>query len=125
MPGQQITLDTFNPSIASRQIADNCEEIQKRGEAIIEARNQLIIAEAAYMDAKNESRRKRMVEYNATMAKEWVEIDTCQQKKELQIAEHNLRNMIEFKDIIESVNNNLKIQIRLWEVEYKNIKYTQ
>lgn len=114
---------SFSPEEAIDQIRENSQLIQEYGEAIIQARLNLIEKEAQYIDAKHQSRIKRMAEMSITAANNCVEIDTAREKKEYIIAEHVLKNAIERKDIIVEVNNNLKVQIKLWELEKQNLQY--
>jgi hypothetical protein len=120
-----LEIDQFNPAIAFRLIGENAREIERIGNEIILARSAMIMAEANYMDAKSAAKIRRMAEMNVTQAKEWVDIDTTKERKEYIMAEARMKNFMEQKDIVVEAHNALKTQIRLWEIEFKNLTYTQ
>lgn len=129
MPGEKITneivnLDSFNPALAFRLIGENSLLVQSIGARIIDARNTLLLKESLYSDMKYKALKTLLNEHNITTSKELVKVECFDAEKEYLVAECVLKNVMEEKDILTEVNNNLKVQIRLWELEKQDLKYT-
>lgn len=114
-------MEQFNPALAQRLLEENALQLENIGLQIIEKRNNLIVKEAEYMDARAESAKKRLVEYSATAAQKWIDIDVVEQRKAFHKTEHELKNLIQQKQILLEGNNNLKVQINLWRMEAGNL----
>jgi hypothetical protein len=113
--------NTFNPALAARELIENIREIDAMTDKVIEKRNALLLAEAAYMDTKTESRKKRLAEMSVTAANQWIEIDTNEAKKEYLKISCELRNLQDLRDVLIKSNENLKLRIRMATDEMKTL----
>lgn len=116
-------METFNPALATRRLREVAAQLEDIGAKIIQKRNEVVLAEAAYLGAKADSRKKHLADKSATAAQMWVEQDTLAEKIILIKAEAELKNLQDQKEIIIEVNNNHKVAIRIWETELINLKH--
>lgn len=119
--------EIFNPALAVRQLKENAWEMEKLADRIIAARSECTLAEAQLLDAEDASRRNSLEkgQIGVTLMKEYMKIDTHHNQKNLLEKECRLRNLNDLMKVLETSNNNLKVQIKLAQSEIGNLNLTQ
>jgi hypothetical protein len=110
-----------NPALMARQLKENAQKIASLTEQVIDARNALLLADADYMDAQAEAYQERSLTQSATAAEKWSKIDTIKQWKHREEAKTYLQNLQDRLRVLEMDNNNLKMAIKLVDLEVKNL----
>ena len=110
-----------NPALMARQLTENVQQIAKTTDEVIKARNTLLIADAEYMDAQVRVYREKSAVMSATAAEKWSKIDTNEEWKERERAKATLQNLQDRLRVLETGNNNLKMAIKLTELEIHNL----
>ncbi len=115
----------IKPQEAARKLMANIHLINNATNAVMEARTDFAMAEAAYMDAKAEATIKRLGEgISVTAAQVWIAVDTKDDKKKVLMAECKLKNLQDQLNVYETGNNNYKAAIKIMEMEAKNLGLT-
>jgi hypothetical protein len=118
-----MTDQSFSPALASRRLREVALELEAIGAKIVDQRMKTVMAEAAYLDAKAESRRKNAELMGVTALQQQIDMDSLEQKKDFIRAEAALRNLQDQRDIIIESNNCAKKAIDIWMTELSSLKY--
>ena len=111
----------LNPAIAARTLIENSQKLDKIADAVIAQRNEMLGCEVIYLNKKASVSRKFLSEMSATAAQHWIGIETTEEKIELLKAEAELKNIQDSREVLIESNNNLKMAIKLWDTEVKNL----
>jgi hypothetical protein len=112
---------TFNPAETYRKLLDNAEAIEKQSQKVTAKRTEVNLLEATLLDAKADSFTKRRAESGITEAKEWQKIDCLQEEKDLKRGETELRNLMDEMRVLEAVNANYKMAVKMAQIEIGNL----
>ena len=110
-----------NPALMARQLTENAHQISELTDQIIDARNKLLLADAEYMDAQAVSYQNRFKSMSGTAAEKWSKMDTIQEWKMRETAKVFLQNLQDRLRVLETDNANLKMSIRLLNLEVTNL----
>lgn len=111
----------FNPAETYQKLLDNSKAMEELSQRIMAKRNEVVILEAQLMDAKADSFRSRRLDYGITEAKEWQKIDAVKEEKAFIKGEAELRNLTDQMRVLEAVNNNYKMAIKIVQTEITNL----
>ena len=112
---------TFNPAETYRKLLDNSTAIENKSNEIIAKRNEVVMLEAALMDAKAESFRERRTSYGITEAKEWQKVDCKDVEIKFKKGEAELRNLMDQQKVLMEINANYKMAVKMAQVEISNL----
>lgn len=105
----------------ARQLVENVERIRQLTDRVCNARTAHMLAEADYMDAQAEEYSKALISMSATAAEKMSKIKTLKQWKHREEARVFLQNSQDLLRVLETDNANLKMAIRLMNIETNNL----
>ena len=115
----------MTPQEALKKLEANRATIEKYGAQIREARIEFVKREAALIDAENNARERFFTgeakDVKVSSLREWMKWETMNEAREKYHAEQKLKGLHEGFEIVIEVNNILKTQIRLMELEVHNL----
>ena len=105
-----------------RLLKENALKIEELANQIIVKRSEYAMAEAELLDAEDEAWKLRFGQGGrVTLARRIVESDTRPYKKALLAKKYELHNLTDLMKVLDTSNNNLKLQIRLAGDEMRNL----
>lgn len=112
----------INPAEVYQKLLENARLIDAKSKELVDKRNEVVIAEAELMDIKVESFKKSFANgVGITEAREWQKLDALEAEKKYKKAQGELRNLSNELRVLEEVNANYKMAVKMAQVEIANL----